>query len=495
MRRSVTVAAGSTSACKCSSKQSDYCWDNIARKPALCSQCDPSTMQCNRIVCYGPYGAPKCLTVRGGVNIVGGVVQSALVELNACSTGSADQTWTQFDGIGRLQLAGSNSASTRMCLTTTQTLPYMGSSVSIQPCDFSVTRPWQMWSLDGTTLSLKNELTGMCLSSSSALNGELPYLVDCLAIAAPGSSSTVDGFAFDFAGGHNGALIGGAFLTHTAKCTSIVQCSQLVKAPIDQPPRITAIDGYPLNGYLLTMSGTVNELLEMTISSYDPNQFDQVQIEFSPYDRNLLTDASVTWPNAYMCTDGSNCTCASPEAGCTACPNGGTCLRNTENPCPANPCTRTFTWLPTLSTLFSNPSTFIFLVSDIPTNEYDPTSVTAPSSDNPLQAVVSVNMPPEFVAPTPPYRCIGGSSAGSEYPAKADCLRYCESEGGGRCEDAHLYVALGGTLTFTVRAANRQPGTVVQIIFVGEGPDRLAPPASRLVVSCLPPSTSPSPPP
>ena len=69
----------------------------------------------------------------------------------------------------------------------------------------------------------------------------------------------------------------------------------------------------------------------------------------------------------------------------------------------------------------------------------------------------------EFVEPTPPYTCEGGTTAGSEYPAKADCLRYCEEEGGGVCQDARLYVSLGSTLTFTVKAANRQPGTQVSL--------------------------------
>jgi hypothetical protein len=31
------------------------------------------------------------------------------------------------------------------------------------------------------------------------------------------------------------------------------------------------------------------------------------------------------------------------------------------------------------------------------------------------------------------------------------------------CRDAHLYVSLGSTLTFTVKAANRQPGTQVSL--------------------------------
>jgi hypothetical protein len=170
-----------------------------------------------------------------------------------------------------------------MCLATVREAPYRGTSVKIEACEFPAVEdqdaplpPWQLWTLDGTTLSLRNELTGMCLSSGSSLNGDLPYLVDCLVIAPPGSSNTVDGFAFDFAGGRNGAMIGGSYLSSSNKCTSIVQCSPLAKAPIDQPPRVIAIDGFPITSYLLTMSGTVNELLELTISTFDPNQFDQV---------------------------------------------------------------------------------------------------------------------------------------------------------------------------------------------------------------------------
>lgn len=41
-----------------------------------------------------------------------GVVQEALVELNACTDGSTDQTWTQFDGVGQLQLAGTQVRTT-----------------------------------------------------------------------------------------------------------------------------------------------------------------------------------------------------------------------------------------------------------------------------------------------------------------------------------------------------------------------------------------------
>lgn len=71
-------------------------------------------------------------------------------------------------------------------------------------------------------------------------------------------------------------MIGGSYLSNSPKCTSVVQCSVAAKAPIDQPPRVIAIDGFPISSYLLTMSGTVNELLELTISTFDPNQFDQV---------------------------------------------------------------------------------------------------------------------------------------------------------------------------------------------------------------------------
>lgn len=82
-----------------------------------------------------------------------------------------------------------------MCLATIREAPFRGSPVKIEACDFNSTTasPWQRWTLDGTTMSLRNELTGMCLSSSSSLNGDLPYLVDCLVIAPPGSSNTVDG--------------------------------------------------------------------------------------------------------------------------------------------------------------------------------------------------------------------------------------------------------------------------------------------------------------
>ena len=61
-----------------------------------------------------------------------------------------------------------------------------------------------------------------------------------------------------------------------------------------------------------------------------------MQFDFSPLDANLATDPSVAWP---------------PLA------------------CPSNPCTRTFSWKPTLYTPFSNPSVFSFIARDLPTNE------------------------------------------------------------------------------------------------------------------------------
>jgi hypothetical protein len=382
----VQASNASHPSCICSEFESIYCWNAVRKVPVMCTACPT----CPKIQCYGPYGAPKCLTVQGGVQTVNGRVLESMVELAACIDGSTSQKWTKYStATGQLQVADFPT----MCLATEPQGPYRGSSLHIEACVFEagLIPARQLWMLDSTALSLKNPGSGMCLTSSAAYNGALPYLVDCVEIAPPDSLTPLQGFVFDFALLHNGALIGGVYLSDSPRCNALSQCEQTIKAPIDQAPRITHIDGAPVQSYLLRRSGTVNELIQISLTARDPNQNDLVQFDFSPYDRNLLTDSSVTWQSQYLCSGGtqpgSNCTCqiTPTSTTCTTCPGEGVCIRNPANPCPANPCTRVFRWLPTLATLFSNPTTFIFTVTDIPTNEYNPLEATDPQGDQGVQ--------------------------------------------------------------------------------------------------------------
>lgn len=489
---------GENPECICHEFSADYCWDEIKGEPVYCSTCeinlDPTLINqkaglpidqfgqmkeftsCIRVSCYGPFGAPKCLQpmILNGTSIETNVRYE--MEINTCIDGNDVQKWTKGTPATFYQLM--NAENTIMCLSVQKKGPYRGTPVFLELCTFeqdesgaSLPPPqYQAWQVDSNTLSLKNQLSGFCISASSLQNGAQPYLIDCVSLDIL-DPDPVNSFLFDWASGRSGVLIGGAYLssdTVVDKCDGKTLCDPTVKAPIEQRPMITHVNGEPLKQYKMELEAFADTELVVTVTARDPNQNDKVQFDFSPFDIVLQTHDSVEWPFAFVCDGGPkdqmNCTCR--DAACSAstvCPFG-TCSSNPLNGCPANPCTRTLIWTPIPFTEFINPATLIFIARDIPINEL-PGSPAPPQQDVPLQIVTTVRMPPQFEPPTPYYNCKGGLYDGSQYKSLIACQTTCEANGG-KCLPTRFTMAIGETLCFTVRAVSLEPDSTIQILYV-----------------------------
>ena len=261
-------------------------------------------------------------------------------------------------------------------------------------------------------------------------------------------------FIFDWSQGNNGILIGGAYLTSSKNCTFENLCDGTVKAPIDQPPKIITVNGLPRQSSMNSML-SIGKTFTISMLAVDPNQYDLVQIDFSPLDARLVGDPSLIWPSVL----------------------------------PINPCTRTLIWKPTLFTPFSNPVLFDFVARDLPTNEFDPQFPAPSMSDVPLEVSIVVKMPPVFIAPTPAYVCEMPGGNQTFYLTKADCDAYCVLQNHGTCNDPVLYVSLGTSISFTVEARNGVAETNVDILFLEDGRDFPSPSPTRVVIGQLMPTT------
>ncbi len=497
---------GENPACICHEFTADYCWNEIEGKPVKCSSCetnqDPTLLvlksghpdngqmrefkDCIRVACYGPYGAPKCLQpLLLNTTIVQTDKKYEMV-IDTCIDGNSVQKWTKGPAETYYPLINAKPAlnpdtgilNTIMCLSTQRQGPFRGSPVFMELCAFEVgpngeglpPPAYQAWNVDSNTLSLRSQLTGFCIAASTLENGAQPYLIDCISLDIL-DPKPVQNFLFDWAAGRSGVLIGGSYLTSdksSDKCDGLTLCDPAVKAPIDQKPLITHINGNPLTQYKLEMEAFADTEFVLTVTARDPNQNDQVQFDFSPFDIVLRTHDSVEWPYAFVCDGGPkdkvNCTCR--DFACTApavCPFG-TCSRNPLNGCPANPCTRTFIWTPIPFTEFLNPATLIFIARDITINEL-PGAAALPQQDVPLQIVTTVRMPPQFEPPTPYYNCQGGLYDGSQYKSLKACETTCEANGG-KCMPKRFTMAIGETLCFTVRAISLEPDSTITILYV-----------------------------
>lgn len=480
--------AGQDADCLCAEFQADYCWDPIAQSIAECSTCPG----CEFVRCYGPFSSARCLEVR----IPGTLAQMSLaekypLEIQPCGDENPFQKFTKTAaGFGRLQV----SASPLFCIATVTEGPFRGSAPIVEACIFqngnTAPIPSQAWAIDPSGLKARNELTGMCLTASSLLSGSTPYMVDCISVDLFNPDALVQSFLFDWANGRNGIVVDGSFLTSNTKCNGVSLCEASTKAPIDQGPILEAVNGVALTTYTIADLAYVSLTYSLTITARDPNRNDRIQFDFLPYDEGLLSDETVEWPPAFICrggiNTGQNCTCEVESAGGVACPGslvcpGGTCVMNSANGCPANPCSRTFLWTPGPFAEFLNPSTLVFIASDYPVNELlNPPDISR--SDFPLRVVVTVRMPPQFEAPTPRYVCEGGTLAGNTYRARTPCIITCEAEGGGVCRTPRLTVEIGNCVSFTARASNREPGSTISIKFLTEGPDVVSPSPSRVTI-------------
>lgn len=484
------VSGQNKMACLCHEFSADFCWNRVEKKPVYCNTCarnsDPLVVDylnkmaeyvdCHTVSCYGPFGAPKCLQP---VLVNGTTPQQNMkyeIEINTCIDGNDVQKWTKGPVGTYYQLM--SAANQRMCLSTQTTGPFRGSPVFLEICTFQqdanggvMPAPeYQSWAVEPHTLSLKNKLTGFCISSSSLENAAMPYLIDCVELDVLDTSTPVQNFLFDWAGGRSGVLVGGAYLTSAVeedKCDGQNFCQPDVKAPIEQKPIITHVNGEPLEQYLMQMIAFANTEFIVSVTARDPNLNDDIQFDFVPFDLVLQTHDSVEWPVAFICDGGpseeANCTCN--DRACsdlTVCPFG-TCTQNPLNGCPSNPCTRTLVWTPIPFTEFLNPATLIFIARDLPVNEL-PGPVSAPRQDVPLQIVTFVRMPPQFEAPTPEYLCEGGLYSGTKYKSLAGCANTCEKAGGGRCKPTRYEVAIGDQVCFTVRAISLEPDSTIEIL-------------------------------
>jgi len=484
---------GSNQACICHEFSADYCWDEVDQEPVYCNTCElnedetlldmsasPPTMKqyvsCHKVACYGPFGAPKCLQpiLTNGTEVDEAVKYE--LEINTCIDGNDVQKWTKGQPGTFYQLMC--AANARMCLSTVKKGPFRGTPVTLEICTFqtdetgaSLPPPsYQAWQVDSHSLSLRNQLSGFCLSSSVLDNGAQPYLIDCVYVDVLNTEAEVQSFLFDWSSSRSGVLIGGAYLTSDKspdRCDGATLCDPTVKAPIEQKPIITHVNGEPLTQYQMEMEAFADTEFILTVTARDPNLGDQVQFDFVPFDIVLQTHESVEWPYAFVCEDGPrdnlNCTCN--DFACkssTVCPFG-TCSRNLKNGCPSNPCTRVFIWTPLPFTEFFNPATLIFVARDIPINEL-PGELAAPQKDVPLQIVTTVRTPPQYEPPTPAYTCNGGLYDGATYKSLRGCQAVCEEEGGGICKPKSFTVAIGETVCFTVRAISMEPDSTIEIL-------------------------------
>ena len=498
-----------TKLCICHEFSANYCWDEIEGKPTYCNLCgtnldstildglnaEKEFTNCIRVACYGPYGAPKCLQpvlVNGGNPVATNRYE---VEINTCIEGNDVQKWTK--GMPGTYYQLMSAANAIMCLSTQKTKPFRGSAVFLEACTFEqdasgTTLPppeFQAWKVDENSLSLKNKLTGFCVSSSALDNGAIPYLIDCVTLDVLDQSTPVKNFLFDWASGRSGVLIGSAYLTSDTvvdRCDGLNLCDPTVKAPIEQKPIITYVNSEPLRQYQMEMEAYANVEFVVTVTARDPNLNDMIQFDFVPFDLVLQTHPSVKWPHAFVCDGGprddANCTCN--DFACTApavCPVGQ-CSRNPLNSCPSNPCTRVFVWTPIPFTEFLNPATLIFIARDIPVNEL-PGPVAQPRTDVPLQISTTVRMPPQFEPPTPVYYCRGGLYDGLAYKSLVGCQTVCEAEGRGKCVPTRFEVVIGETVCFKVRAISLEPDSTIKILFLSEGTSFISPPESRVTTS------------
>lgn len=249
--------------------------------------------------------------------------------------------------------------------------------------------------------------------------------------------------------------MGGSYLTSSKNCTLENLCDKTLKAPIDQPPKIIAINGLARQSSILNSVLVVGRTYSLNLISVDPNQNDLVQIDFAPVDSKLIGDPSLSWPTTFPAS---------------------------------NPCQRTLIWKPTLYTPFTNPVLLEFVSRDLPTNEFDPNFPADSQSDDPLEETVVVKLPPQFVAPTPPYICNLAGGNRSYYFTKADCDAYCLSRDHGTCNNPDLFVSLGNSISFTVEAKNGVAETDVDILFLEDGKDFASPSPTRVTIGPLAPT-------
>ena len=416
------------SACICHEFPAEYCWNKAAETPVYCNTCTENNDEnkrsgwgdekapyedCHPVACYGPYGAPKCLQPvlnEGNSTLDTKVVYE--IQIDSCIDQNDVQKWTKGYPDTYYQIM--NAQQPDMCLTVQQEGPWRGTAVTLQVCTFDMNGTevsqrapsYQAWQVDSHTLSLKNELSGFCLSASLIENGAIPYLIDCVTLDILNFKQPVMSFLFDWAAGRSGVMVGGSYLTSDTepdKCDGANLCIPDVKAPIEQKPKITHVNSEPLVSYNMQMDAFADNPFVVTITAHDPNLNDHIQMDFSPFDVVLQTHESVEWPFAFVCVggnnDGVNCTCndyacyggrgdeynplpletpgGAPDSSTmdqdtllslSVCPYG-TCRKNPLNSCPSNPCTRTFLWTPIPFTEFINPATLIFFARDIPVNE------------------------------------------------------------------------------------------------------------------------------
>jgi hypothetical protein len=99
----------------------------------------------------------------------------------------------------------------------------------------------------------------------------------------------------DWSAGHNGVLLGGSYLTSSKNCTNENLCDSSTKAPIDQPPKIVLVNGMEKQASSLNSILVIGKKYSITLVTVDPNQNDNVQIDYAPLDKRLIGDPLLLW--------------------------------------------------------------------------------------------------------------------------------------------------------------------------------------------------------
>eukprot|EP00291_Cryptomonas_curvata_P011377 CAMPEP_0172203952 /NCGR_PEP_ID=MMETSP1050-20130122/31614_1 /TAXON_ID=233186 /ORGANISM="Cryptomonas curvata, Strain CCAP979/52" /LENGTH=843 /DNA_ID=CAMNT_0012882313 /DNA_START=725 /DNA_END=3253 /DNA_ORIENTATION=+ len=436
--------------CMESVKSSNYCWDDRSKMVATCSAAVPNPIQF-----YGPFvpNGPSCLQYN----------DLNQVYLGICQSGRQEQIWMPEPKIlinqpgtistqGALWCLGLSSAFNSFNFSNVQ---LRGQGLYIQICNIANPLSHQLWTVDFSSLQLHHVVSGLCVAYSDTREGSIPFLLDCTESIPPNRESVVESFLMDWSAGHNGVLLGGSYLTSSKNCTAENLCDKSTKAPIDQPPRIVIVNGLGKQAASLNSILVIGKKYTITLVAVDPNQNDNVQIDYAPLDKRLIGDPSLLWSSLP----------------------------------PSNPCSRTLIWKPTLFTPFTNPVIINFVASDIPSNEFDPRHFAISQSDEVLENSIVVKMPPQFIDPTPPYVCKLPSGNQSYYWTKADCDAFCSLKDHGICKNPDLYVSLGDSISFTVQARNGVVLTEVDILFLEDGRDFASPSPTRLDIGSLMPTT------
>lgn len=296
-----------------------------------------------------PNNAPKCLSVPNAATELGTVI-----EITACAD-SDHMKWGVMSGFGvgnLLMVQHLQSQQIQACLSVQPNPPWAGRNVKIELCNLDATgstNQHQQW-IQNQDESLRNVLSGLCLTAPKAENGARLYLINCFEV---GTTAVLESLALDvMENQRHGVLTGGVQLVPS-------------NTPIDMSPWIDSVAGvdarYRTSTDPVILHTTVGQTLQFSVVGFDPNGLDMVVVTHSEL------------------------------------PDGATM----SEMIPTNPATRVFTWTPLMSGVWDNPSVVVIRAQDQPANPVDPENVNLPLMSQDIVVQIEIAIPPVYIDPTP----------------------------------------------------------------------------------------------